>query len=592
MEQIEPLNDPERDIFALAACAPLQGRDWCYVVPELPSAVAAGALKGYAWLEPGEKLLAVIDRSGGSEPEHGCALTTWRLRWFDQATSAAAETGSFQVSTGATSSAKGVGASLLYEALPEPLRVRWDGVAGLDLGGMGTLALKGISDGTLQVLAGVLANLGQGTRSGSYRSHAPPEAFSRAQRTIHNMRLQEQYGHAQAAERISFHLQVLEATPRVWVVPLIAAICILAFLVMALRGVSPINPSAADLIQWGGNLGAAVALENQPWRLLTSVFLHGGMIHLAFNMWVLLKAGPLVERLFGNIGFAILYLLSGLGGSLASAYAHPLIVSIGASGAIFGVVGGLLGFLVTHRGILPMSVIQPLRSSMLAFVGYNVLFGFAMPGIDNMAHLGGLATGFLAGMVLARPWPPPGPGAGLRRQIPAGALLLAVLVGLGSLVIDRIRQQPAVVGLQADLRQPAEVYNDLIRALRPGISRFDDLGSRFGQFVAQLDQNVQDAPPALEELDRIIAEAESNSLMLGQIQVDDAELTRVAAEIQGAQSQRLAAMRALRTYLETGTEDDLEAYGQQMEQSELSLSRFKRLLRDYQVRHKLRQLGP
>ena len=108
-----------------------------------------------------------------------------------------------------------------------------------------------------------------------------------------------------------FRRDLFTATPRVWVTPLLTILCFLVYGVMVLRGVNPILPTTNQLLGWGANSGLRVMLRHEYWRLLASVFIHGGLIHLAVNMWCLYSIGPLVERLFGNASFAVL--LPGLG---------------------------------------------------------------------------------------------------------------------------------------------------------------------------------------------------------------------------------------------------------------------------------------
>jgi hypothetical protein len=136
--------------------------------------------------------------------------------------------------------------------------------------------------------------------------------------------------------------------------------------------------------------------------MLVSTFLHFGLIHLLFNMFVLFNIGLFLESLAGLVPFVVLYLVCGLGGSAASLAWHPSIVSAGASGAIFGLYGALLGFLVRHRGSISAESLASLRKGAFTFIGYNLLFGLR-PGVDMSAHLGGLATGFVLGLFLIQP---------------------------------------------------------------------------------------------------------------------------------------------------------------------------------------------
>lgn len=191
-----------------------------------------------------------------------------------------------------------------------------------------------------------------------------------------------------------------EATPRTWVTPLLVGGCVLVWVLNLLSGMSPISPSPMELLAWGGNFLPAT-LE-QPWRLLSSMFLHGGIIHLGFNMWALWDTGRLAERFYGNGQLLLIYLVSGLFGAVASLFfAAGHSVSIGASGAIFGVVGSLMAAIYTKPHKLPPGLVKSMRSSMLGFVGYSLFMGFVVGFIDNAAHIGGLIGGFAMGSVLA-----------------------------------------------------------------------------------------------------------------------------------------------------------------------------------------------
>jgi len=176
---------------------------------------------------------------------------------------------------------------------------------------------------------------------------------------------------------------------------------VLVFFVMCIKGVSFLSPSAQSVLPWGADYGP-YTLGGQWWRMFASLFIHFGIIHIAFNMLVLANIGPFMESLSGRVSYLLLYIVSGLGGGVASLIWHPTTVSAGASGAIFGLYGALLGFLVRHRNIIDPDALKSLRKGALTFIGYNVLFGLT-PGIDMAAHMGGLAAGFLLGLFLAQP---------------------------------------------------------------------------------------------------------------------------------------------------------------------------------------------
>jgi len=160
-------------------------------------------------------------------------------------------------------------------------------------------------------------------------------------------------------------------------------------------------PRAQDLLPWGANF-APYTTSGDWWRLFTCMFLHFGLLHIAFNMWILKEVGPLVERLVGNVGFLILYLGSGLVASMASTWWNPEAVSAGASGAIFGVIGALLGVLMLGHGTIPKQALTRLRKAVTTFIFYNIYIGLNSPGIDMAAHLGGLGVGVLCGMAMTR----------------------------------------------------------------------------------------------------------------------------------------------------------------------------------------------
>lgn len=221
-----------------------------------------------------------------------------------------------------------------------------------------------------------------------------------------------------------------EATPRTWVTPTLIALNVAVWLLNVASGLSPLSPSAVELAMWGGN--HLPLTREQPWRLLSATFLHGGVLHLAFNMWALRDTGRLAERFYGNWQLLLIYLVAGLAGSVASLFFSARTgVSIGASGAIFGVVGCLLAAIFTKANKLPPGLVSSMRSSMLGFVGFSLFMGFTAGFVDNAAHIGGLVAGFVMGMVLAEKFDV----QEFRRQAPvraAAAIALAAVALWGA----------------------------------------------------------------------------------------------------------------------------------------------------------------
>src|SRR2546430_121554 len=173
------------------------------------------------------------------------------------------------------------------------------------------------------------------------------------------------------------------------------------FLGMALAGISITNPTSPELVRWGANAGR-LTLAGQWWRLITYMFLHIGIIHIAFNMWCLWDLGALCESLFGTWTFASIYFVSAVAGGLASVGVHPERLSVGASGAVFGLAGALIAGFYPGGVTLPRPVIQAQLRSMIFFVGYNIIIGALSGPTDNLCHLGGLVAGIYCGGLIAR----------------------------------------------------------------------------------------------------------------------------------------------------------------------------------------------
>jgi len=204
----------------------------------------------------------------------------------------------------------------------------------------------------------------------------------------------------------------------------IFGINVAVFVVMLLSGVSMLsNPSGQDLVRWGANFGP-LTVGGEWWRLLTCVFIHGGLLHIAFNMWCLWDLGRLAESVYGHWTFAAVYFLSGLSASLASVIWNPVILSVGASGAIFGIAGALIASFYLGEFSLPRAAMSGMLRSVVMFVGYNLFFGAVIARTDNAAHIGGLLMGLLLGALIAKVAPQPD-AVGRRIAILAlGALLV------------------------------------------------------------------------------------------------------------------------------------------------------------------------
>jgi rhomboid protease GluP len=195
--------------------------------------------------------------------------------------------------------------------------------------------------------------------------------------------------------------RVLAARGKAPVTTALVGISVAVFVAMLLSGISLTEPTTGQLLKWGANWGPR-SLGNQPWRMLTSNYLHIGLLHIFFNMWCLWDLGHLAERIFDRWTYLLTYTACGLAGSISSLWWHPLVIGAGASGAIFGLAGALIAALYLGRLPFPKKAVGHTLKSLLLFAGYNLFFGAVGSRIDNSAHIGGLVAGLLLGAVLAR----------------------------------------------------------------------------------------------------------------------------------------------------------------------------------------------
>lgn len=203
------------------------------------------------------------------------------------------------------------------------------------------------------------------------------------------------------------------------------------YLAMALASRSFDDFPASVAIPFGANYGF-YTLSGQWWRLVTYMFLHGGIWHIGFNMWCLWDLGQLCESLYGRWTYAAIYFLTGIAAGLTSVGWNPGVMSVGASGAIFGLAGALAASYYLGEFSLPSEAIRPALRSLMFFIGFNVLFGIGYNvffggngGVDNAAHIGGLISGLILGALIARF----APGHDTRRVAVLGLVALGVLGG-------------------------------------------------------------------------------------------------------------------------------------------------------------------
>ena len=190
------------------------------------------------------------------------------------------------------------------------------------------------------------------------------------------------------------------------------------------------------LIRYGAKDNELIKM-GQYWRFITPIFLHANILHVGLNMLNFLILGVVIERLFGHTRFLLVYLITGVVSAIASFYFAPNDISVGASGAIFGLVGAYSIFVFLHRRAFPRGGIPGLIW-LLFVIGINLSIGFFIPDVDNFAHVGGLLSGCLLGWLFS-PRYVLLPGEGNMKLVDVHSLArrwpLALLTILGTLLL-------------------------------------------------------------------------------------------------------------------------------------------------------------
>jgi len=540
------------DAFALAAIAPLGPFTQVHLAPKLPPALLNAALVTYLSLQSDELLLALIE-GGVRSPDGCCALTTRRMYWAEREEGDETARRARAPARGRSSGRSLVCHAALYAGLPETIEESGagDGSFRFDLGGGRALVLNRADSRLAQTLARYLETMGRAARTGIAPSlgEIDEQLAARIPRILPTIEKVTSRARTLSQDLVRFRSALYVATPRVFVTPALMLACAAVFAAMVALGVPVLWPTGAELVDWGANEGTRIVLRHEYWRLMTSVFVHGGLIHLAVNMWSLFVIGPLVERLFGNWAFAVLYVAAGLGGAIASVAASPLRIGVGASGAICGVLGALLAFLVTHRRSIPVSLLKSLRANVLGIIVFMVILGKVVPNIDQEAHFGGLATGFVSGLLLSRPLFRVSRRWVAVRRIVATILIAASLAGTAIAVARR-----AVTTLPPSVR-----VRDIGLQIAPAVDEFNAIDDAMPSTLA-LKRDRGDPPDQQRHLHNIQELAQRGTTNLARLRratTPDPSLRIMVDELIRAQDSQLAGLRATRRYLETGNADDL-----------------------------------
>lgn len=326
------------------------------------------------------------------------------------------------------------------------------------------------------------------------------------------------------------------------------ALAVLLFLVHAATGITGgdwWDVSADTLLRLGAAHGPAVA-AGESWRLVTAIFLHGGLLHLGFNLVALIDFGGVLERRFGALRVLAVFLASGMAGFLASTAWHPDDVSIGASGAIFGLLGWWAMAAWKLGEFLPATERRRRLLTLLTVVGVALGLGFVIPGIDNAAHLGGLLTGLALGLLAVR----------RVRSVPLAALAVAGIVLAATLALpDRLVE---AYRESKDFSARYARFSQEDRAISQALLKLGE-DSRAGRLsdAAGLQRLERDLIPRLAELSAALA---ARPYADPQVDATRARWARYAAL-------RLEAVEAIRDAITGRREDGVQVFERKMSEA-------------------------
>ena len=577
----------EADLAALQLCERCLSFGGSKIGPEIPPDALRAAFSSYLDLRGDEILLAIVRASKDDPADSGCALTTRRIHWPGHRDEGEGDEIRL-VDPGRRPSARPRGPTrrcLAFDELPREIG-RVDGPpSSIDLGSGRRVTLGGHP--ALQ--AAMIDFLGRARVlpiGAGLLAEAPPGTRERLERAWPGVREADERAKGLQVVQVALRRR-FQRTSRAVVTPMIAAACVAVYAAMLVVGrAQALNPTAAWMVPWGAVFGPSIAIDHEYWRLVTAMFLHFGAMHLVLNMWCLIGNGPMIERFFGHRTFAAIYLLSGLGGSIASLWAHPLAICAGASGAIFGILGALLGFALARRGDIPAESLGPLHSGAGAFVLYNLLFGMLDPRIDTAAHLGGLATGFVAGLLLA---PPTVPGRSLRRPILgvalATGLILLAWTQVGP-VRARVLADPGIVREQR-ANDALAAWNEFHLAFGPASRRFDELRAGYDRIAASGNRGDIPAEDLLDLLDGLIPKGRTLLNEVKSLPARDGEIRAMRDSLQAAARSLGAATEALKPILKGDNAADSDALKGHLASYEARMAEFATLRTAYFRAHDL-----
>ncbi|BDT66425.1 rhomboid protease GlpG [Comamonadaceae bacterium OS-1] len=287
--------------------------------------------------------------------------------------------------------------------------------------------------------------------------------------------------HPAAGEEHQLHHWLHALAPATWVTYGLIVLNVAVWVLMVSLGVNVFSPPAELLLHWGGNAASEVQ-RGQVWRLLSATFLHSGIVHLVMNMLGLWAIGQTAERIYGHRVYLGIYLASALAGSALSLhFSAQQTVSVGASGAVFGLAGVVLVAVLRHRDSMPRLFGKPMLRGIGFFVVYSLAQGFLQTGVDNAAHVGGLLAGALMACILpVRPDLLQSRAHARGRELLALAAIAALVGGLVALA------PPAAVDFQRKYTGAA-AYDQGMRSFNAAMRQLglESQWQRAGKLTAQ-----------------------------------------------------------------------------------------------------------
>ncbi len=250
--------------------------------------------------------------------------------------------------------------------------------------------------------------------------------------------------------------------PTQWVTIVIIVVNLAVFAVSAAMGAGLASPDPDKLVALGGSL-PALTLSGQPWRLVTAMFLHAGVLHIAFNMFTLYSGGRVAETLFGRASYLAVYFGAGLVGGIAAMTKTAMIVSVGASGAIFGVFGAILAYLVAHKEQLDPEMRAKQLKSMGTFVALNLMIGFSVKAISLSAHIGGFVAGFAIAYVGEHGTDLANTSAAMARRLPRVMVMTVLALGVVVAGLVLLPKSPVAYMNGVEAKQVAELRARFVR---------------------------------------------------------------------------------------------------------------------------------